>query len=1004
MSGMVAPGGDGFAAGEGASYDVTGSQTYVGSSKNVFTYQLNESTKAVNYDIVCMEGDLTIVPVSSPITITADSNTKKYDGTALTDSGYTYTEEILVSGDTLTATVEGAQTDAGSSVNTVTGYQVMRGTTDVTSDYTFAESVPGTLEITKRSVTLTSASQSREYDGTALTNSTVTPGGDGFAAGEGASYDVTGRRLDFGTGKNSFTYELNANTKAINYSITKAEGDLTISAISRKITITAGSSNKTYDGTALTDSQFTYTDGILIQGDVLTASVTGNQTDAGESANKITGFTVKRGDTDITANYTFEASIDGTLSVAQADGRITITGSPDKMYDKKSVSSPEVSQTGDGAVSFEYYAIVNGVDQKLSAAPADAGSYRVKAVAADSRNYIGAESTIVDFTITPRSVTITAADAQSAYLSEVAQVSAAVTSDNKVCEGDDLQIHAAASVTSATPTGTYPITPVYADDPNYTVTAVNGTYTVADAQMPYSVSSYLADYDGSSHGITVTGPSGMTVYYSETPLTAANCSSEGKASLTYTTAGNYTVYYCITAPNYIPVTGSSEVNIQRIAQHITSQDITAGYDGSSHSITAETDGGGEITYDNNGRTQAGTSTVTIHASASDNYLAEDSAATITITRRSITVAAGSASKPYDGQALVSGEYSVISGSLAGSDTIVDVKTSGSVTEVGKAANTIAGITIKNASGQDVTDNYEITTVDGTLEITPSSDNSKIKITGIPDEKVNGQKSFDFGAGKIIVTVESYDKDGNQIEGTFVDSENVIEACLTSDEIAAARNGESIEIRLIVTLEPSDLNEDDMQNQDVISQELAGPDNKDQLKLGMFIRLNLEKRIGSAQWQQLKELGEDIDVTIDIPASLQMDHAVYYIARSHNGDYTLLSDLDSEAATITFKTKLFSSYAILYESTEKGVFVVFNLVSMILGVLLTAACFLKKKKYRIPAGIAGVTSIVLYILLFESGVPVLFNVWSILFAAILAAEAFFYFVKQSDIEKKETAEE
>ena len=40
---------EGFVNGEGATYDVTGSQTTVGSSANKFTYTLNANTKAANY-------------------------------------------------------------------------------------------------------------------------------------------------------------------------------------------------------------------------------------------------------------------------------------------------------------------------------------------------------------------------------------------------------------------------------------------------------------------------------------------------------------------------------------------------------------------------------------------------------------------------------------------------------------------------------------------------------------------------------------------------------------------------------------------------------------------------------------------------------------------------------------------------------------------------------------------------------------------------------------------
>ena len=114
-----------------------------------------------------------------------------YDGTALKNDGYTYTDGILEKGDVLTAVVEGSITDAGTTDNVVTSYKVMRGDDEVTGNYTFGESVKGTLKVTKRPVTLTSATDWKYYDGDPLTNDLVTVGGEGFAAGEGATYDVT---------------------------------------------------------------------------------------------------------------------------------------------------------------------------------------------------------------------------------------------------------------------------------------------------------------------------------------------------------------------------------------------------------------------------------------------------------------------------------------------------------------------------------------------------------------------------------------------------------------------------------------------------------------------------------------------------------------------------------------------------------------------------------------------------------------------------------------------
>lgn len=85
-----------------------------------------------------------------------------------------------------------------------------------------------TYTITPRPVTLTSGSAEKEYDGTPLTNNTVTA--EGFVNGEGATYNVTGTQTEVGSSKNEFTYTLNNNTKKDNYNITTKYGTLTVTA------------------------------------------------------------------------------------------------------------------------------------------------------------------------------------------------------------------------------------------------------------------------------------------------------------------------------------------------------------------------------------------------------------------------------------------------------------------------------------------------------------------------------------------------------------------------------------------------------------------------------------------------------------------------------------------------------------------------------------------------------------------------------------------------------
>lgn len=83
-----------------------------------------------------------------------------------------------------------------------------------------------TYIITPRNVTLTSGSATKEYDGTPLTNNTVTA--EGFVNGEGATYNVTGTQTEVGSSENKFTYTLNSDTKPGNYNITTQCGTLTV--------------------------------------------------------------------------------------------------------------------------------------------------------------------------------------------------------------------------------------------------------------------------------------------------------------------------------------------------------------------------------------------------------------------------------------------------------------------------------------------------------------------------------------------------------------------------------------------------------------------------------------------------------------------------------------------------------------------------------------------------------------------------------------------------------
>ena len=185
-------------------------------------------------------GKLVITPKSintQEITVTKPADSK-YDGNVHENKPEvkdTKTGATLVEGTDYTLSYKGDTTNAGTVTVTITG----------AGNYTGSHNVE--YQITKRNVTLTSATDSKVYDKTPLTNSNITIGGDGFAKLEGASYHVTGSQTNVGDSDNEFTYKLNDDTKASNYNIEVKFGKLYITTQDGRVIVVITGHKKTYD-------------------------------------------------------------------------------------------------------------------------------------------------------------------------------------------------------------------------------------------------------------------------------------------------------------------------------------------------------------------------------------------------------------------------------------------------------------------------------------------------------------------------------------------------------------------------------------------------------------------------------------------------------------------------------------------------------------------------------------------------------------------------------------
>lgn len=186
------------------------------------------------YKVTYVDGTLTVSPLKVTVTIDGDKIEKIYNAIPETItykisniSNSLYKEsDIVFNGSDSDKVI--TQKDAGT-YNLSISNRFSNENTNFDVNFEVSD---GSLIIKPRKVTLTSASDTKAYDGQALTNKAVNPSqttaDEGFVFGEGMTYDVTGSQTAPGSSANTFTYTADINTKVQNYDITIVNGALTV--------------------------------------------------------------------------------------------------------------------------------------------------------------------------------------------------------------------------------------------------------------------------------------------------------------------------------------------------------------------------------------------------------------------------------------------------------------------------------------------------------------------------------------------------------------------------------------------------------------------------------------------------------------------------------------------------------------------------------------------------------------------------------------------------------
>ncbi len=267
------------------------------------------------------------------LVIASKSETFVYDGTVHKSENWEIVEGSLQDGHTLIVTATGGQEDVGSSPNYITAKVVDENKADV-SEYYEIEYQYGTISVVTDILHIVSESKAKVYDGTPLS-------AHGYVINEGSIPDGHRVELSFsntitnvGVIKNAFVasvYDEEGNDKTTAYAITTTFGNLEITP--RDVYLETGTAVKEYDGKPLQllGVWLTEESPALAEGDEFADIVTSQLNVIGDCDNKLELCIIKRGDVDVTSNYSLNVA-EGKL-IMMARPLAVRTDSASKEYD-----------------------------------------------------------------------------------------------------------------------------------------------------------------------------------------------------------------------------------------------------------------------------------------------------------------------------------------------------------------------------------------------------------------------------------------------------------------------------------------------------------------------------------------------------------------------------------------------------------------------------------------------------------------------------------------------
>ena len=699
-----------------------------------FEIYLNGEDVTDQFAITYAEGTLTVVP--RPFELTSGSDSKTYDGTELTKHDYEETTKKtglngLLEGDTVELSFTGAITNAGNEKNNFTVVKITNAAGDDVTDNYAPTCIPGNLTVNKREITIQPIDRDKTFDGqelvgllgdidTALAESVrealkqltelcdftyevvKTEGGQRFAG----SCDVT-------IPEGGFRIFLGEEDVTANFAITYNPGTLTVTK--REIIIEAKDGNKSFDGTPLFAK-----DGVegakpnellaelnKLEGNNFVLEVTeveGSVFFVGSTDSVIKKVKITWNGEDVTESF-IPNYVSGTLTITQCD--ITITAKSDsKPFNGLALKAPTGAEGIEDAAFAELLAKNPTFRWNVLEASGEITFVGKK----DSEitkfviylNYEGEERDVTDqfnitfkpgtLTITTRNITVTAA------------------SDSKVYDGKPLNAPAALA---SNPLNSLPGPNVF----TYEVLSANGSITevgttnseIKDGQLRIYMNGedvtnqFAIDYRTGT--LEVTGrnitifPNGGTKTY------------DGEAHVQYYTIGGSGL-----AEGHKITSVEWNCDPTGIGTHINGVNILKIEDADGNDVTGE-------------------------------YVIDDSLTNeIIVTERTLIIDTNSGTAIYNGKTY-NQTYTIGGDGLASGHTIQSKTWTSDPLNFGTYTNDITINKIVDAAGNDVTENYKITTNPGEITI----EKREIVVVTNSGNKVYDGKDYDHA----IIDVAGY---------------------------------------------------------------------------------------------------------------------------------------------------------------------------------------------------------------------------------------------------------